>query len=46
MKHLEILQELLSPRIVKNCWQLYLDEYYKHAAHEAMIQVELAEGCA
>lgn len=36
------LEELLSPRIFKNCWQLYLDKYYKHAAHEAMTQVELA----
>jgi uncharacterized protein (TIGR02391 family) len=36
------LEELLSPRIVKNCWQLYLDGHYKHAAHEAMTQVEVA----
>jgi uncharacterized protein (TIGR02391 family) len=39
---MKFLKELLSPRIVKNCWQLYLDGHYKHAAHEAMIQVELA----
>lgn len=36
------LEELLSPRILKNCWKLYLDQHYKHAAHEATIQVELA----
>jgi uncharacterized protein (TIGR02391 family) len=36
------VEELLSPRILKNCWELYLDQHYKHAAHEAMTQVELA----
>jgi uncharacterized protein (TIGR02391 family) len=34
--------ELLSPRIRKHCIHLYDDGYYKHAAHEAMTQVELA----
>ncbi|NEQ98120.1 MAG: hypothetical protein F6K30_15610 [Cyanothece sp. SIO2G6] len=36
------LEELLSPRILKNCWQLYLDQHHKNAAREAIIQVELA----
>lgn len=36
------LEKLLSPRIAKQCMALYADGHYKHAAHEAMIQVELA----
>lgn len=36
------LGTLLHPRIAKHCKQVYLDGHYKHAAHEAMIQVELA----
>jgi len=36
------LEELLSPRITKHCMPLYVDGHYKHAAHEAMTQVELA----
>lgn len=36
------IEELLSPRIAKHCLPLYSDGHYKHAAHEAMIQVEMA----
>lgn len=36
------VKALLSPRIAKHCMPLYSDEYFKHAAREAMIQVELA----
>lgn len=36
------LEELLNPRIVKHCMSLYVDGYYKHAALEAMTQVEIA----
>jgi uncharacterized protein (TIGR02391 family) len=36
------LNELISPRIEKHCISLYNDKYYKHAAREAMTQVELA----
>ena len=32
----------LSPRIQKHCLKLWQDEHYKHAAREAMVQVELA----
>jgi uncharacterized protein (TIGR02391 family) len=35
-------EQLLSPRIAKHCIPLYNDGHFKHAAHEAMIQVELA----
>lgn len=37
-----ITEDLLSPRIQKHCLPLWRDRYYKHAAHEAMIQVEQA----
>lgn len=33
---------LLHPRILKHCGQLFSDHHYKHAASEAMTQVELA----
>ena len=36
------LEELLNPRIIKHCVPLYRDGHYKHAALEAMIQVEKA----
>ena len=36
------LEELLAPRIHKNCFQLHNDGHFKHAAREAMVQVELA----
>ncbi len=36
------LQRVLNPRVVKHCLPLYQDGHYKHAALEAMIQVELA----
>ncbi len=36
------LELLLHPRILKHCKQLYIDGHYKHAALEAMTQVELA----
>lgn len=36
------LKEILNQRIAKNCLQLYADGHFKHAAHEAMIQVEKA----
>ncbi len=32
---------LFHPRILKHCKQLYIDGHYKHAALEAMTQVEL-----
>lgn len=32
----------LSPRIQKHCLNLWQDKYYKHAAREAVVQVELA----
>jgi uncharacterized protein (TIGR02391 family) len=35
-------EDLLSPRIRKHCLPLWQDGNYKHAAHEAMIQVEQA----
>lgn len=38
----ESLDVQLSPRIQKHCLKLWQDEHYKHAAREAMIQVELA----
>jgi uncharacterized protein (TIGR02391 family) len=38
----ESLKVQLSPRIEKHCLKLWQDEHYKHAAREAMIQVELA----
>jgi uncharacterized protein (TIGR02391 family) len=36
------LESLLHPRISKHCQELYTDGHYKHAALEAMTQVELA----
>lgn len=33
---------LLHPRVVRRCRKLFLDGHWKHAAHEAMTQVELA----
>jgi uncharacterized protein (TIGR02391 family) len=39
---IELEEELLNPRIVKHCMSLYVDGHYKHAALEAMIQVEKA----
>ena len=36
------LEEILNPRIKEHCLHLWQDGYYKHAAHEAMIQVEKA----
>ncbi len=36
------LEELLNPRVIKHCAPLYRDGHYKHAALEAMIQVEKA----
>ena len=36
------LEELLNPRVIKHCMPLYRNEHYKHAALEAMIQVEKA----
>ena len=36
------LEGLLHPRVVKHCMPLYRNEHYKHAALEAMIQVEKA----
>ncbi len=36
------IKDVLSPRIVKYCLPQYYDEYYKSAAREAMVQVELA----
>lgn len=35
-------EELLHPRILEHCKKLVDDAYYKHAAREAMTQVELA----
>ena len=36
------IKDFLNPRIEKHCLPLYCDGYYKHAALEAMMQVELA----
>lgn len=36
------IQELLAPRINKHCLQLLQDGHFKHAAREAMVQVEMA----
>ena len=36
------IKTLLHPRIEKHCEILFDDGHYKHAASEAMIQVELA----
>src|SRR6266478_1214832 len=36
------IQELLAPRITKNCLPQLRDEYFKDAAREAMVQVEKA----
>jgi len=36
------LATLLHPRVFRNCVKLYADGHYKHAALEAMTQVELA----
>lgn len=36
------LDDLLVPRIIKNCLPLLKDGHFKHAAREAMVQVELA----
>ena len=38
----EGIEVQLSPRIQKHCLRLWQDEHYKHAAREAVIQVELA----
>ena len=38
----EAIEVQLSPRIQKHCLKLWQDEHYKHAAREAVIQVELA----
>lgn len=35
-------ESLLHPRVLEHCKKLYMDEHYKHAALEAMTQVELA----
>jgi len=35
-------ESLLHPRVLSHCRQLYVDGHYKHAALEAMTQVELA----
>lgn len=37
-----IIENLLSPRIRKHCFPRFNDGYYKDAAREAMVQVELA----
>lgn len=36
------LRALLAPRITKHCLQLLQDGHFKHAAREAMVQVEMA----
>lgn len=36
------LDEILHPRVAAECIRLYLDGQFKHAAREAMTQVELA----
>ncbi len=38
----EVIEVQLSPRIQKHCLKLWQDQHYKHAAFEAIIQVELA----
>lgn len=39
---LQNLEEVLHPRIIKHCKKLVHDAHYKHAALEAMMQVEIA----
>ena len=34
--------DLMHERIVQSCFKLYEQDHYKHAAREAMTQVELA----
>ena len=36
------VEELLHPRLIKHCEKLFNDGHFKHAAFEAMTQVELA----
>lgn len=36
------MKSVLHQRIIDNCWTLYKQGHFKHAALEAMIQVELA----
>jgi len=36
-----LIDQMLHPRILRNCMQLHLDGHFKHAAREAMVQVEL-----
>jgi uncharacterized protein (TIGR02391 family) len=36
------LEGLLHPRIAAHCTRLYIDSHFRHAAREAMTQVELA----
>jgi uncharacterized protein (TIGR02391 family) len=38
----EGIEVQLSPRIQKHCLKLWQDEHYRHAAREAVVQVELA----
>jgi uncharacterized protein (TIGR02391 family) len=38
----ESIEVQLSPRIQKHCLKLWQDAHYKHAAREAVVQVELA----
>ena len=38
----ESLEVQLSPRIEKHCLKLWQDNHHKHAAREALVQVELA----
>lgn len=38
----EVIEVQLSPRIQKHCLKLLQDQHYKHAALEALTQVELA----
>lgn len=38
----ESIEVQLSPRINKHCLKLWQDDHYKHAAREAVVQVELA----
>lgn len=38
----ESIEVQLSPRIQEHCLKLWQDHYYKHAAREALVQVELA----
>ena len=38
----DAIENLLAPRIEKNCMSLFNDGHFRHSAREAMVQVEIA----